>query len=351
MKTYKGKTNEDYEIILEDEHLKFTITKSGVTKSGTYHYRDFYFKKKRTTFLFRSDLFHLDLILKGQSTIHISLPKIKNETEINEIFRYTNDRRGFYKRLDKESLIKVKQSSKKLRKKVERNKEVQRNQLVNKKILSVINEFDKDGNGILDVIEGNDDFMKLFRKHQSLIKEFDKNYINNLVKISNYLKIKSKNIQQTFVQIRKTKNQTELENYVGLLKNQIHTYESVFYHSLQLINSIVQDDFITVNEIYEEFDKLKMFKSDHEKEVSEKLSDIKDGLSDLMYSIDSMERNIVGGLNELTYITSDGFSVLNNSLGNELKSIQSTLGLNNLLTGIQTYQMYKINKNTKSLRS
>ena len=108
MKTYKGKTNEDYEIILEDEHLKFTITKSRVTKSGTYHYRDFYFKKKRTTFLFRSELFHLDLILKGQSTIHISLPKIKNETEINEIFRYTNDRRGFYKRLDKESLIKVK---------------------------------------------------------------------------------------------------------------------------------------------------------------------------------------------------------------------------------------------------
>ena len=70
-----------------------------------------------------------------------------------------------------------------------------------------------------------------------------------------------------------------------------------------------------------------------------------------MYSINKMEMNSVSGLNELTYITSDGFSNLNNSLGNELKSIQSTIGFNNLLTGIQTYQMYKINKNTKSLRS
>ena len=49
--------------------------------------------------------------------------------------------------------------------------------------------------------------------------------------------------------------------------------------------------------------------------------------------------NIVSGLNDLTYMTSDGFSNLNKSLGNELRSIQSTLGLNNLLTGIQTYQM------------
>jgi len=215
---------------------------------------------------------------------------------------------------------------------------------------NVSTQFDKDGNGIIDIIEGNDDFMKLFRKHQLLIKEFDENYINNLVKLSNYLKTKRKNIQQTFTEITNTKNQTQLETHVGLLKNQIHTYELVFYHSLQLINSIVQDDFITVNEIYEEFDKLKIFKSDHEREVSEKLSDIKHGLIDLMYSINSMEMNIVRGLNELTYITSEGFSDLNNSLVKELKTVQSSIGINNLLTGIQTYQIYKINKNTKSLR-
>ena len=214
---------------------------------------------------------------------------------------------------------------------------------------NVLSELDKDGNGIIDVIEGGDDFMKLFRKHQSVIKEFDKEYINHLVKISNYLKTKRSNIQEIFLEIRKTKNQSQLEENVGLLKNQIHTYEVVLFHSLSLITSIVEDDLITVNEIYEEFDKLKMFKTDHEKEVSQKLSDIGDGLSTLMYSINSMERNIVSGLNTLSYVTEEGFSDLNSSLSRELQSIDSSIQSNNLLTGIQTYQLYKINKQTKGL--
>lgn len=212
----------------------------------------------------------------------------------------------------------------------------------------ILQDLDKDGNGIIDIIEG-DDFMSLFRKHQSIIKEFDKQYINYLVKISNYLKIKKNNIQNIFSEISKTNNQSKLIENVGLLKNQIHTYEVILFHSLNLITSIVEDDLITVNEIYEEFDKLKIFKSDHEKEVSQQLSEIGDGLNNLMYSINSMERNIVSGLNNLSYVTQDGFSDLNNSLTRELESIGSSIETNNLLTGIQTYQMYKINKNTKSL--
>lgn len=210
-------------------------------------------------------------------------------------------------------------------------------------------EFDKDDNGKVDTIEG-DDFMKLFRKHQTVIKEFDKEYINHLVKISNYLKTKRSNIQNIFKEIKKSKHQSQLNQNVGLLKNQIHTYEVLNFHSLSLITSIVEDDLITVNEIYEEFDKLKIFKSDHEKEVSQKLSEIGDGLNQLLYSINSMERNIVSGLNQLSYLTQEGFSDLNKSVTRELQSINSNMNLNNLLTGIQTYQMYKINKNTKGLK-
>ncbi|MDG1219482.1 MAG: hypothetical protein P8N08_04810 [Flavobacteriaceae bacterium] len=229
-------------------------------------------------------------------------------------------------------------------------KENQRVKSLKKSQNSFLKEFDKDGNGIIDAIDGHDDFMKLFRKHQKVIKEFNIDYINYLVKISNYLKNKRNNIQSIFLEIRKTKNKSQLEENIGLLKNQIHTYEVILFHSLHLINSIVIDDLITVNEIYEEFDKLKIFKSDHEKEVTQKLSDISDGLSILMYSINSMERNIVSGLNKLSYITQDGFSNLNKSLNKELKSIHSSIEGNNLLSLISTYQLYKINKNTKSLR-
>ena len=59
---------------------------------------------------------------------------------------------------------------------------------------------------------------------------------------------------------------------------------------------------------------------------------------------------MIDGLNELSYTTQNGFDNLRGSITSELKSINSSIGFNNLLTGIQTYQVYKINKNTKSLK-
>jgi hypothetical protein len=241
-------------------------------------------------------------------------------------------------------------------KKLKQEKEVQRLEKLKKSQNKILKQLDKDGNGIIDMIEGDDDFMKLLRKHQSVIIEFDKSYIDHLVKISNYLKTKRSNIQKIFSKIQKTKNQSNLKEHVGLLKNQIHTYEVILFHSLSMITSVVEKDLITVREIYEEFDKLNVFNSNWENEMSQTLSDIdvgisnlNYGISNLMYSINSMERNIVSGLNTLSYVTQDGFSDLNSSLSRELQSIDSSIQSNNLLTGIQTYQLYKINKQTKGL--
>ena len=281
------------------------------------------------------EMFSLDSLKFSKKEISTSFPNLtKNELDYID----------YLCTVDKIVDESMKKEQKEYSNRISQKKE----ELEDKKI-NILNDLDKDGNGIIDIIEG-DDFMSLFRKHQSIIKEFDKQYINYLVKISSYLKIKKNNIQNIFSEISKINNQSKLIENVGLLKNQIHTYEVVLFHSLNMITSIVEDDLITVNEIYEEFDKLKIFKSDHEKEVSQKLSDIGDGLINLMYSINSMERNIVSGLNNLSYITQDGFSDLNNSLTRELESIGSSIETNNLLTGIQTYQNYKINKNTKGLR-
>tara|TARA_B110001450_G_scaffold240744_1_gene249721 strand:- start:75 stop:1232 length:1158 start_codon:yes stop_codon:yes gene_type:complete len=278
-----------------------------------------------------------------------SVGSIKREKQVilNSFLNLTKNERDFLDYLS--SLDKMVDESMKSLQKEYSEKISQKQKKVKEIKTNILNEFDKDGNGVIDVIEGGDDFMKLFRKHQTLIKDFDKNYINHLVKISNYLKTKRNNIQDIFLEIRKTKNQLQLDENLGLLKNQIHTYEVVLFHSLSMITSIVEDDLITVNEIYEEFDKLKMFKTDHEKEVSQKLSDIGNGLSNLMYSINTMERNILSGLNTLSYVTQEGFVDLNRSLTKELKSINSTIDSGNLLSLISTYQLYKINKQTKGL--
>jgi hypothetical protein len=233
--------------------------------------------------------------------------------------------------------------------KIEKENEKQRIESLKKSQTSLLQEFDKDENGVVDVIEGEDDFMILFKKHQKKIIDVDKQYIQNFVKVSNYLKTKRQNIQDIFLSIKNTENQIQLSENVGILNNQIHTYELLLFHSLNMIISIIEDDLIIFYEIYESFDKLNMFNSNWENEVSQQLKNIEDGFSELMYSIDSMERNIVNSLSQLNYITQEGFSDLERSVTKELKSIDSSIKFNNLLTGISTYQLYKINKQTKPL--
>ena len=213
---------------------------------------------------------------------------------------------------------------------------------------SIISQLDKDNNGEVDLIDG-ESFNKLLNKHQKSITEIDKNYIQKFVKISLYLKTKKKNTQLIFDSIRETRNEKELDELMSLLKNQIHTYELLVFHSISMITSLVESDLITFYEIYESFDQLGVFNSNWENEVSNKLSDIGDGIKDLMYSINKMEYNIVNSLETLNYTTQESFSELNSSISSQLSSIDSSINFNNLLTGIQTYQMYKINQNTKRI--
>jgi hypothetical protein len=210
--------------------------------------------------------------------------------------------------------------------------------------LSIILDLDKDNNGQVDLVDG-ESFNKLLNKNQKSIIEIDKNYIQKFVKISMYLKTKKSNTQKIFDSIKDTKNDKELNELVNLLKNQIHTYDILVFHSISMITSLVESDLITFYEIYECFDQLGVFNSNWENEVSNKLTDIGDGIKDLMYSIYQMENKIVNSISNLTYVTQDSFKELNISVNNQLNSIDSSIKFNNLLTGIQTYQMYKINKN------
>ena len=207
---------------------------------------------------------------------------------------------------------------------------------------SFLNTLDKDGNGEVDLVDG-ESFNRLLNKNQKIIIEIDKNYIQKFVKISMYLKTKKSNTQKIFDSIKDTNNDTELTELVNLLKNQIHTYELLVFHSISMITSLVESDLITFYEIYECFDQFGVFNSNWENEVSNKLSDIGDGIKELMYSIDKMENNIVNSIDNLTYTTQESFKDLTNSVNNQLGSIDSSIKFNNLLTGIQTYQMYKIN--------
>lgn len=212
----------------------------------------------------------------------------------------------------------------------------------------VLIDLDKNKDGNVDLVEN--DFNKLLNKNQKTILGVDSKYIHQFVKVSNFIKTKKLNTQKIFESIRDTSTQKELQERVALLKNQIYSYELLVFHSINMIGALVSENLVIFYEIYESFDKVGMFNSNWENEVSEKLTNIDDKLDDLMQSIYNMEQNIVSELNHLSYVTQESFEDLNRSVTSQLREVESSINTNNLLAGIQAYQLYKINKNTKGLR-
>lgn len=222
---------------------------------------------------------------------------------------------------------------------------------------SLLSKLDKDNNGTIDIIEEKNEFNLLLKKHQKIIiekgKEFSQNYTHQFIKVGNYIKDKRSNLQLIFDCIKKVKNQKELGDYVEILEGEIYSYNLLLINSLNLIVSLVEDDQITFYDIYEKFDKLNIYNSNWENEISQKLTTLNKGISELnsnikglMYEIREMGERIVNSIEDLSYITEESTKMLDN----RLEEIDSSIKTNNLLTMIQTYQTYKINQNTKSLR-
>ena len=122
-------------------------------------------------------------------------------------------------------------------------------------------------------------------QNQTKIIEIDRNHIQKFVKIHNYLKTKKENSLFIFNEIKKSSSIIDKQDMLGILKNQVNSYEVLVFHSMNMLGSLLSDDLITFYEIYESFDKLGIFNSSWENEVSEKLINIGDKLNDLMYSI------------------------------------------------------------------
>jgi len=280
--------------------------------------------------------------------LYLNILKLKN--------RYLEILEELRNEYENEVEEKRRKSSQELKLKIARKEKTINN--FNKQKNEILLNFDKDQNGVIDIIE-DEPFKEILQKYQNQIISIDKSYIHQFVKISSYLNDKKTNIQNTFKSLNEVSKIKDLKIYVGILKNQIHTYKVLLFHSISMITSLIKEeqDLFTFYEIYEHFDKLNIFQTNHEKEISEELkqlnlktSQVIDSLGDIMYRINSFENSMIERLDELTYTTGNGFDSLKGSISSELKSINSSINLNNLLTGIQTYQMYKINKNTKSLR-
>jgi len=287
----------------------------------------------------------------------------------------------------------------------------------------IVKKYDVDGNRLVDDVEENV-FVGIIRNNNEILEQkigVDK--VHKLVKLSIYLNKKRDNIHNLFGCMldmynefyKKEKNQelniskvlevSELEYSANISKfyfskeeesnvkniditlfNEINTYKSMLFHSTSMVVSAKKGDLITFFEIYEVFDKLGVFDSNWENEVSKKLSDVSNTLSDvsnklsdvsnklsevsyklsvvsdklsniqtgigvLIQSINRMNDEIVGELISLQYMTESSIQSLETSVNYELQGIKSSVNFNNLLTSVNTYQLSKLNsRSNKQLR-
>lgn len=233
--------------------------------------------------------------------------------------------------------------------KYQQQKEVIKNiTSVTKKLL------DRDENNLLDVTELND-FEILIKEHQKdIISKGD--YIQKFVKINIFFQKKSKLLNEMYLQILKGKNAKTVEETMKELNKGVQNYERLYVNSIIMINSLLDDDLINFYTLYEFYDEIGVFESNWEKTMKETQQQILNNteitnlyLNHLSKQISEMETNITNSLDRLMNSNREMFMKLNYSICSRLEGINSQLIVNNVLTGIQTYQLYKINRNTKSL--
>jgi preprotein translocase subunit YajC len=124
-----------------------------------------------------------------------------------------------------------------------------------------------------------------------------------------------------------------------LMESRIKNLEYFKNIGLAMIVFYLNDKTIRFYEIYEAFEKLGIFDSTWQKSISSKLDNIEMQLAQISNQLTELNQNFITLVDSSENIVS------------ELKEINSSIITNNMLQAITVYQTWRINKNTKSLRS
>ncbi len=216
-----------------------------------------------------------------------------------------------------------------------------------------LENYDKNNNGEIDMLEEKDDFLKYLKSNQEKIIEVSEkmgeDYIHVLVKINDKLNLKRETINKSLIEIMKIKNGfdkfSNIEVYEDFIKDEIQYYNSLLANALFMTSSLVNNDRITFRNIYEKFDKLNAFNSHCENQTLDLLNSINNNLKEVIKEINDLNFSVTSEIQDLTYATQESTE----KITQELKSVNSSVNFNTLVAGINAYQNYRINKKTKSL--
>ncbi len=196
---------------------------------------------------------------------------------------------------------------------------------------------------------------------QNKEKEFQTNFIQDFIRTLNFIDENIKNSKNLNLRFqgrieRKTYESTEfIEQLNKLIESEnifITTNSSILFGLVEMIRSIIYDDRVRFYQIYEKFDKMRIFNSQYQNDVLNSLNSINDNLVELnsnietlTNTIDKLGKELISSIRELKFEV----SYLNDTISNQLQNISTKLDVNNLLNVVQTYQLWRINSNTKSI--
>ena len=232
---------------------------------------------------------------------------------------------------------------------------IQVNENLNKLKTSLQQTVDKDANGQIDLIESSV-FIEAVKTHQKEIQAINPDFVKNFVKLENHLASRRSAIKRIFKHLMKFKFRTSftgmrtiaketVENWElqkNFLMGEMKAYTAVQYNAIHMVNALLTDDMITFYEIYEAFDKLEIWHSQYEKVSTAQLQSLNDNIRSLIRTTEESTNRIVDGLGDLTYRMA--------KQNDNLKEIHGAVTAGNLLSAINTFQLHRISKNTKSLR-
>lgn len=211
-----------------------------------------------------------------------------------------------------------------------------------------LDTFDKNENQVVDELETPDVFLLLLEKHQEKMIAFEKsegkNYVQLFIQVHERLSLKRQALNRTLIEILKSKDLMDEEvnhkSFAGLLRNEIHAYNVLLASSISMISALISDNRILFYKIYQTFDKLNVFNSNFENESLQELRSINQNLHKVLNRIDELNYSITSELQVLTEATERSTE----SIQTHLEQVNSTLSFNTLLAGINTYQLYKLNR-------
>ena len=259
----------------------------------------------------------------------------------------------------------------------------------------VVRDLEREKENISDIYSQRnyDLFLILYKKSTLLYQSpiFDKllqeinikndKQILNLTRLLKFLVEKERNYGNQLGRcFKKLEDGSLLQKDIDLIlfeKKAIISFSNSFH---LMFSSLTKSQMGVYMKIYLELESIGMFNTHFEKETLKNLTQIGqqlNKLNDTLLRVSkeiSQTNNYLQLLNDHMYIMNLNLNKTNSKLdsldyslsdisysiqeGNRnlersvdlLKEVKGGIGLNNLLTGIQTYQMYKINLNTKSLR-